>query len=120
MNIYLKKLLFRILIYTILSIIVFSYINLCKIGYGIPCFFYENFHFLCPGCGATRALISILSGDLSLAISYNPVYTLAFYPILLILFVQDFLIAIIRTIRNKKMISLLEFIFMNKKARGEI
>ncbi|HKR94758.1 MAG TPA: DUF2752 domain-containing protein [Candidatus Angelobacter sp.] len=40
------------------------------------CPFYAITHWLCPGCGATRALYSILHGDLQAALHYNAMFTL--------------------------------------------
>jgi len=39
-------------------------------GYGL-CWFKNIFHIPCPGCGLTRALLCILSGDLKGAFFYN-------------------------------------------------
>lgn len=40
------------------------------------CPFYAATHWLCPGCGATRALYSILHGDVRTALHYNAMFTL--------------------------------------------
>ena len=42
-----------------------------KTEYGIPCIFHELTGFLCPGCGITRCIISILHGNLYEAFRYN-------------------------------------------------
>ena len=37
----------------------------------IPCLFYVKTGFLCPGCGITRMIVSILNFDLVSAYAYN-------------------------------------------------
>ncbi len=39
------------------------------------CPFYAATHLLCPGCGATRALYSLLHGDVRTALHYNAMFT---------------------------------------------
>ncbi len=40
------------------------------------CLFYTTTHWLCPGCGSTRALYSLLHGDWRTALHYNAMFTL--------------------------------------------
>ena len=40
-------------------------------GRGIPCIFYRFLGIKCPGCGMTRAAVSIARGDLKAAAGYN-------------------------------------------------
>jgi hypothetical protein len=40
------------------------------------CLFYTTTHWLCPGCGSTRALYSLLHGDWRGALHYNAMFTL--------------------------------------------
>ena len=42
-----------------------------KTGKGIPCLFYRFLGLKCPGCGMTRAAVSIVHGDLKAAAGYN-------------------------------------------------
>ena len=42
-----------------------------KTGKGIPCLFYRLLGLKCPGCGMTRAAVSIVRGDLKAAAGYN-------------------------------------------------
>ena len=42
-----------------------------KTGKGIPCLFYCFLGMKCPGCGLTRAAVSIVHGDLKAAAGYN-------------------------------------------------
>ena len=46
-------------------------------GAGIPCVFYQITGFYCSGCGASRALRSILHLDFYQAIRYNAIFTAA-------------------------------------------
>ncbi|HKV95040.1 MAG TPA: DUF2752 domain-containing protein [Candidatus Angelobacter sp.] len=40
------------------------------------CPFYAATHWLCPGCGSTRALYSLLHGQWGAALHYNAMFTL--------------------------------------------
>ena len=40
---------------------------------GIPCIFYKVTGLMCPGCGVTRMVRSIIALDFSSAFHYNPV-----------------------------------------------
>jgi uncharacterized protein DUF2752 len=40
------------------------------------CLFYEATHWLCPGCGSTRALHALLHLDVRSALHYNALFTL--------------------------------------------
>jgi hypothetical protein len=42
-----------------------------------PCLFYKVTSFYCPGCGSTRACHALLNGNLSHAISMNPLLVLS-------------------------------------------
>lgn len=48
--------------------------------YGSPfvCVFYQWTGFYCPGCGAGRALFSMVHGDFLVALHYNAFFLLAF------------------------------------------
>lgn len=39
-----------------------------------PCPLYSNTGFYCPGCGGTRAMISLLKGNILMSIYYNAFY----------------------------------------------
>lgn len=61
----------------IISMLVFLlaifYINFLDEFISIPkCFFYEKFEIYCLGCGATRAVYSLVAGDILKSIYYNP------------------------------------------------
>ena len=53
----------------------------------IRCPFLSFLHFPCPGCGMTRAFVSLLRGDPARAFSYNPRFILV--PILYAYFIFD-------------------------------
>lgn len=38
----------------------------------VPCGFARIFHLPCPGCGSTRAMLALASGDLGGFVRYNP------------------------------------------------
>jgi hypothetical protein len=38
----------------------------------VPCGFARIFHVPCPGCGSTRAMLALASGDLAGLVRYNP------------------------------------------------
>ena len=38
----------------------------------VPCGFARMFHTPCPGCGSTRAMLALASGDLHAFVRYNP------------------------------------------------
>lgn len=49
-----------------------AYFLICnKIGFGIPCMFYQITGFKCSGCGVSRMCISLLKGDIHSAWLYN-------------------------------------------------
>lgn len=62
--------------------ILFIYI-LLKYNIGIPCIFHKLTGFYCPGCGMTRAFISLIKLDIYQAFRYN---------MLVIIFVPFFII----------------------------
>jgi hypothetical protein len=47
------------------------------------CPVYRYLHFLCPGCGSTRALSALLHGRLAEALHYNPLFVVLL-PLLLL------------------------------------
>lgn len=47
---------------------------LASYGIGLPCIFHELTGLDCPGCGNTRAAVSILKLDFAASFSYNPMF----------------------------------------------
>lgn len=47
----------------------------------LPCLFYRMTGMLCPTCGATRAVISLVHGDFLQAFKYNAFVAVTFIPI---------------------------------------
>ena len=47
-------------------------------GVALPCLFRKFTGLLCPGCGNTRAAMSLLKFDFSCAFTYNPLFLLEF------------------------------------------
>ena len=58
-------------------------IVLFQCGIGIPCIFHKITGFYCPGCGLTRALISLIKLDFYQAFRYN-ILLMTLLPIYLI------------------------------------
>lgn len=55
-------------------------------GIGIPCLFRKMTGLLCPGCGNSRAVLSLLKLDLKAAFFYNMLFPLEFFYIGWVLF----------------------------------
>ena len=77
----------------------------------ITCPFKLLFSIPCPFCGLTRALLTLLSGNLKKAIYYN----ILFFSILLIIIFLD-TILILEIVKNKNILtkSLKKFIYQHK------
>jgi hypothetical protein len=68
---------------------VWIYLNYTIPNVGIKCMFKSITNIPCPSCGTTRAILSIVSGDLSAGYRYNP---LAYVYIVLMLIVPIWMI----------------------------
>lgn len=53
-------------------------------GLGLPCLFHSLTGLYCPGCGGTRAVRSLLRGDLRMSFQYHPLVLYA----VLVLFLE--------------------------------
>lgn len=51
----------------------------------LPCIFYQTTGLYCPSCGATRAIISLVHGDIINALKNNLFITITSIPLLLLL-----------------------------------
>lgn len=51
---------------------------LARLGFGIPCLFYQITGLQCPGCGNTRAVLAMLRLDVKSALEYNLLFPLEF------------------------------------------
>lgn len=60
----------------IISALIFTYILVISgyISFVPKCYFISNYGILCPSCGCTRCINSLLKGDLIEAIKYNAVF----------------------------------------------
>ena len=68
-----KRLIRVIKSYIIILLLFVSYFFINKYtGFGIPCPFHKVTGLLCPGCGITRCLFSILQLHFTEAFHYNP------------------------------------------------
>lgn len=77
----------------------------------IACHFVESFGITCPACGATRATISILKGDILAAIEYNAFYSLVVFPFFIIFMLEDVYVVLKRSVLKTLEISLIETLF---------
>ena len=80
----------------------------------LKCHFAEKLGIICPACGATRATLSALKGNIIAAIEYNAFYTLIILPAFIIFMLEDLYIIIKRSILKTSDISLIEVLFGGK------
>lgn len=75
---------------TILSVIVLVNLisHIAKFNLPDGCMFRSIFGIYCPGCGGTRAFISLIHGDFISAIYYHPFVVYAF-PIILVFYISQ-------------------------------
>lgn len=102
----------RIIIYCI-SILTIALVFVGRIS--ISCYFYDNFHILCPACGLTRATISFCRLNFCGAYNYNGFYTCVILPLVLFLIINDIYVTIKRVFLYKKGISFIDIIFGKKE-----
>jgi hypothetical protein len=57
--------------YGLLAALGASYLAISALGFGFRCPIHSLTGFFCPGCGSTRAVRALLTGDLQLAIHNN-------------------------------------------------
>ncbi len=80
-------------------------------GHYFPCMWYENFGWYCSTCGASRAVVSLLEGDFSAAVAYNPVVTLGLVPVFGFLLLSDLAVMVWNLFGKKRRLSPFEYCF---------
>lgn len=93
----LKRIRNIILLSCLIVILIGLFYILTKIGISIPCIFNKITGLLCPGCGNTRAAISLIKGDIVAAFSYNALFPVEFFYIAWV-----FIISSVRYIKGKR------------------
>ena len=61
----------------VLALLGFSYLVISYLGFGISCPIHSLTGFFCPGCGSTRAVKALISGDITLAFHNNALLLLS-------------------------------------------
>lgn len=102
----------RMIIYCT-SILIIGFVFAGKIS--APCYFYNNFHILCPACGLTRATINFFKLNFCSAYMYHGFYTCVILPLALLLIINDIYVTIKRAIFHKSGISFIDIIFGKKE-----
>ena len=100
----------RLAVYGGLSALFFLYWGVSLAGFGLPCLFQSMFHVTCPGCGATRALFSLLRLDFAGAAAYHGVFAFGLFPILALIVLQDLLLCIHSLATGKEHLSFLRYL----------
>ena len=80
-------------------------------GHYFPCMWYENFGWYCSTCGASRAVVSLLAGDFSAAVAYNPVVTIGLVPGFGFLLLSDLAVMVCNLFGKKRRLSPFEYCF---------
>lgn len=106
----------RIVVYIL---IIYVTRNLINNNTRFVCFWNEKYGILCPSCGATRATLSILKGDILKAFNYNLVYTVSILPLAFGFLLEDILMILLRIFKLTKARSLLETLFEIEEATNE-
>lgn len=81
---------------------------------GSFCFTFLNYGFKCPSCGVTRGFSNFMHLNFAKAFEYNPFYTIAIFPIAIIVMINDSITIIKRMIKKDFKYSYLEFFFSSK------
>ncbi len=93
-----KRIIKVISIVLVLTILLLGYYFLnFRYNFGIPCIFYKITGYKCPGCGTTRALFSLINGNIKEAFNYNKLLFIV-TPFLLLYFIYKSYIYVL----NKK------------------
>ena len=70
-----RKIIYRDSIILLAGILYAVFVRLT--GLAVPCIFRTLTGWQCPGCGITRACLSLLKGEIRTSFSYNPVLYIA-------------------------------------------
>ena len=74
-----KKRLLKMLVITLMILSLGLILGILAMnGFTIPCIFRRLTGLLCPGCGNTRAVISLLKFDFIKALKFNPLFPIQF------------------------------------------
>lgn len=92
-------------------LIIYMIYSLLKNNTRFVCSWNEKFGITCPSCGATRATLYIVKGDILKAVAYNPIYTALIFPIIFIFILDDILYLILRMFKVTDKNSLFETLF---------
>ena len=76
----------------------------------IPCSWKENFNITCASCGMTRATKSILMLNFKAAFGYHALFTGVFFPLTVIVLLNDLYVMGKRHITGKEDISFIEIV----------
>ena len=103
-----KKILpFRPFLYLIF-LLLFALIPIESIINRSFCIYSNLFSFECAGCGVTRGFCAFMHFDFALAYSFNPVFTVAVFPIAIFLMLEDTIHIVARTLFKKNTQSVIE------------
>lgn len=106
----LKDARFRVFLYVCLFLF-FYFLSLNTESLGLMCPFNEFLGIECPGCGTTRAFLSILRFDFETALHWNPLFVLFIFPVSVVSFVQDTICMFISVFTGVKRYSFIDFVF---------
>ncbi len=89
-------------------LVIYTTYSLIKENTRFMCTWNEKYGIICPSCGATRATLSVIKGDIVQAMKYNMVYTVAILPAIFLFIVDDIVCVLLRILKVTKKNSLFE------------
>lgn len=113
-NLFLYKIfpLIRIILF-IMLLLTFIIIPVEVIEKRSLCSTYNHFNIICITCGVTRAFSNIMHLNFIRAFKYNDVFTLAIFPICMVIFINDLICYFYRIVKGKCKYSYIEFLMVN-------